>query len=351
MPKRIGYLYGRMIERPFIRETVIKACHGRHHRSDVAAVLSDLDGVVERLHAMLTEHTYRPSRYSEVDIYDESSQKVRHIRTVPFDPDCLVQWLIVEIMKEPVFGRGMDHWCCASIPGRGGGRIYQGITRYIRHHHRSARHCLSMDVHHYYDSIPISKLMEKLRRRCKDEEMLSLIELVTRASSPDGEHGIAIGYHLNQWLANFFLEDVDRLIRMSGAAGFYCRYMDNMTVIGSSKRKLQKLRRDAAAALGGLGLELKGDWQIYPLSKRPVQAVGYRFTSDGKALFRKRNWLKMRRQLLRISEKLRNGRPIPPSQARAFLSRFGTMRRFAPSRKAFRMARDIDFAELRRMAV
>ncbi len=350
VPKRVGNLYDKITDESFIRKTVLAACYGRHKRKDVAAVLSDIDGVVSRLKKMLTDGSYVPSRYSELRIYDESSQKHRNIKTLPFYPDCLVQWLIVEAMKKPVFLRGMDHWCCASIPGRGGNRVYKGIRHYIRHHHRSAKYALQMDVHHYYDSINIDKLMDKLRRRCKDDRILTLIELVTRASSADGNIGIAIGYHLNQWLANFFLEDIDRTIRDSGLAGFYCRYMDNMTIIGSNKRKLRKLRNLVAERLSEIGLELKDDWQIFPLSSRPIQAVGYRFMSNGKVIFRKRNWLKMRRQILRIGNKLMLGWFIPKSRASAFLSRFGTMRKYAPSRRIFIMARHIDFMEVRRIA-
>lgn len=351
MPKRIGYLYEIMKDESFIRATVIKACYGRHKRKDVAAVLNDIDNVVSNLSRMLGDDTYVPSPYSELRIYDESSQKYRRIKTLPFYPDCLMQWLLVEVLKDPVFLRGMDYWCCASVPGRGGGRIYKGISSYAKHHHKSARYCLQMDVRHYYDSIDIDILMSKLRRRCKDERLLSVLEKVVRFSSDDGKTGIAIGYHLNQWLANFYLEDIDRAIRESGIAGFYSRYMDNMTIIGSNKRKLNKLRKLVENELGKIGLSLKGDWQIFPLSSRPIQAVGYRYTNNSHALLRKRNWLKFRRQVLRICVWQKHGKEIPHRNARAFLSRFGSMRKYAPSRRIFQMVQDIDFADIRRRAV
>ena len=110
MPKRIGHLYEKMKDQAFIRATVIKACYGRHKRKDVAAVLNDIDNVVSNLSEMLSMDTYVPSPYSELRIYDESSQKYRRIKTLPFYPDCLMQWLLVEAMKEPVFLRGMDYW-------------------------------------------------------------------------------------------------------------------------------------------------------------------------------------------------------------------------------------------------
>lgn len=352
MPKRKGFLYDRMLDRGFIKEVILKACKHRYDRTDVARVIRNIDAVVEKVALILeNDNEYYPSRYHERRRFDESSQKYRTIRTVPFNPDCLIQWLVVEVLKAKVFMRGMDYWCSASIPGRGGQHVYKGITRFIKRHHHEAKYCLQADVHHYYDSINITKLMDKLRRRIKDERFLCLVEKILRASSADGKTGIGIGYHLNQWMANFFLEDIDRAIRRDGSAKFYVRYMDNMTIIGSNKRKLRKLRKKLQAELREVGLELKGDWQIFPLSARSIAAVGYRYSANGIVRMRKRNWLKLRRQILRITEKQKTGKLMPPKQARAFLSRFGSMKKFAPSRRIFRMAHYIDFADLRRIAV
>ena len=162
MPKRKGYLYGRMLDEAFIREVILKACKHRHDRSDVARVMRSIDLVVEKVKYVL-EHDdeYEPSPYHERLRFDESSQKYRTIRTVPFNPDCIIQWLIVEQLKS-VFMKSMDYWCSASIPGRGGSHVYRGIKRFIKHHPKSARYGAQADVRHYYDTINIDKLMQLL---------------------------------------------------------------------------------------------------------------------------------------------------------------------------------------------
>lgn len=350
MPKRVGHLYEKMLDKGFIRTTVYRAVKGRTKRRDCSWVLRNLDGVVDNLYTMLLLDEYRPARYQEKLRYDDSSQKHRTIRTVPFYPDCLVQWLIVEAMKEKVFLRGMDYWCCASVPGRGGGRVFKGISHFIRHHHKSAVYCLQMDVHHFYDSIDIDILMDKLRRRCKDERFLSLMEAVVRASSENGKSGIGIGYNLNQWLANFFLEDIDRFIRTLPGVGFYVRYMDNMTIIGPNRRKLRRVRKAVEEKLGEISLELKGDWQVFPIGKRPVQAVGYRYLRSGKMILRKRNWLKLRRQCIRLAERQRTHGFVSPREARSFLSRIGAAIKHASPRRILSVASGIDLMRIRRIA-
>lgn len=44
MPKRVGYLYDKMVDRDFIRAVIQEAAKGRRSRKDIAPVLADLDG-------------------------------------------------------------------------------------------------------------------------------------------------------------------------------------------------------------------------------------------------------------------------------------------------------------------
>lgn len=354
MPKRIGNLYQRLSDRAFVKAVLVNACKDRHGRKDVERIKNHIDEKSEELCRMLEEGTFRPRKPNVSYKYDASSQKMRTIRTVPFFPDCCVQWLIVELLRVPVFMRGMDPYCCASIPGRGGIRVYNKLKAHIAAKRKQAKYSLQCDVHHYYDNIRIDILMQKLRRRCKDERLLVLIESILRRSTTgeDGNTGLAIGFYLNQWLANFYLEDIDRRIRQSGLAPCFVRYMDNITIIGGNKRKLRKLRALIAEWLAEIGLELKGDWQIFPLSKRCVNSVGYRFFHNGRIALRKRSWKIARRQFMRIVRKIRNNEYIPARMARGFMSRFGNLKHLQSSRLIFRKyISEIDFTIVRRAAV
>ena len=42
MPKRVGYLYDKMVDRDFIRSVIQEAAKGRRNRRDIAHVLADL---------------------------------------------------------------------------------------------------------------------------------------------------------------------------------------------------------------------------------------------------------------------------------------------------------------------
>lgn len=62
MPKRVGYLYDKMVDREFIRAVMLDASKGRRNRKDIARVMADLDGYVERTYELVATESFVPSR-------------------------------------------------------------------------------------------------------------------------------------------------------------------------------------------------------------------------------------------------------------------------------------------------
>ena len=352
MPKRVGNLYQKALDKDYIRTIIYRAARKREKRWDIAKVLRNIDSCVDRVYSMLLHDSYVPHEPKIKIIFDEASQKKRKIQMLPFFPDCIIQWIVIDLLMEPVLLRGMDHYCSSSIPGRGGMRIYRRLRGFIRRNHRNAKYAVQMDIRHYYDNIDISILMRMLRRRCKDERLLALVERMLRSSAPKDENGntgkgIAIGFYLNQWMANFYFENIDREIHQGGAVKCYVRYMDNITFLGRNKRKLRRKMNEIMEKVKDIGLRIKGDYQLFPLSERDVRAVGYRFLGSGRIMLRKRNWLKLRRQILRMRAKWPN---IAPKTARGFLSRFGNIKHISSFRIYAEYLRGLDFAAIKKQA-
>lgn len=321
MPKKVGYLYDKLLDRGFIRAVIINACKGRHQRTDVARVYNRLDEYVERTRELLATDSYVPAQAKERDIYDESSQKIRHIQIAPFWPDCIVQWLLVTAMK-PVLMRGMYHWSCASVPGRGGIRIHKYIKSILRNDPKGTKYAAELDVARYYPSISIKRLIWALARKIKDKRFLRLVYSILESCGG----GLAIGYYICQWLANYYLEPLDHYIMTLLGVKYMTRHMDNITLFGPNKKQLHKARKLIAEFMQRqLGLTLKGNWQIYPTSKRMVAAVGYRFSRD-RIILRKRNFLRFTRQCRKVKKRIDEGKPIAFRQAAGLLSRAGQLK-------------------------
>lgn len=321
MPKRVGFLYEKMADRDLIRATIYKAAKHKHKRREVRRVLKNIDEYVEKTYELVASESFVPSSPHEKEIYDDSSQKRRTIKIVPFWPDSVMHWLLVETMR-PVLMRGMYHWSCASIPGRGAKRTRKYIRRALRDDPKGSKYAAELDVRHYYPSIAPKRLIWALARKIKDKRFLRMVYAVLRSCGG----GLAIGYYICQWLANYYLETLDHFICGLPGVKYYTRYMDNITLFGPNKKKLHRARQAIADFLRDrLGLTLKGNWQIYPTAKRMVSAVGFRFARTH-IILRKRNFLRFARQCRRVKKRLDAEKPIAYRQASGLLSRIGQLR-------------------------
>lgn len=321
MPKRVGYLYDKMVDRDFIRAVIQEAAKGRRSRKDIAPVLADLDGYVEKTYELVATESFVPSEPKIREIYDESSEKHRKIKMVPFWPDGVIQWMLVTAMK-PVLMRGMHPWSCASIPGRGGKHIYKKIRGALHNDPKGTKYAAELDVAQYYPSISGKRLIWALARKIKDKRFLRTVYSIIESCGG----GLAIGYYICQWLANFYLESLDQYIMTLPGVKYMTRYMDNITLLGPNKKQLHKARKLIAAFMQQrLGLSMKANWQIYPTAKRMVSAVGYRF-SRTHVILRKRNFLRFTRQCRRVKKRLDAGKPIMFAQASGLLSRAGQLK-------------------------
>lgn len=342
MPKKIGFLYDRMLDRGFIRSVILDAARRRTHRYDIAPVLADLDDYVERTYEMLATDSYIPSKPKEKQIYDESSQKYRTIKMVPFWPDGIMHWLIVSAMR-PVLMRGMYRWSCASVPRRGTKDVRRYISRTMRNDPKNTKYAAELDVAHFYPSIPIKRLIWALARKIKDKKFLRLIYSILESCGG----GLAIGYYICQWLANYYLEPLDQYIMSLPGVAYMTRHMDNITLFGKSKKLLHKARKLIAEFMQQrLGLMMKRNWQVYRTTftaavaqrhrllnekqrrqrkPRMVSAVGYRFDRDH-IIMRKRNFLRLTRQCRRAKKKLDANKRISFKLASGLLSRIGQLK-------------------------
>ena len=328
MPKRVGYLYDKMLNKDLIRFVILESARHKHRRHEVRKVLTHLEKYVEQTYKILSEGSYVPTRPKLKTIYDDSSQKQRELKIVPFWPDGIVHRLIVEVMK-PVLMRGMHPYSCASIPGRGGARIRKYLAHAMSCDPKGTRCACEMDIRHFYPSVPIRRLIRTIGRKIKDKRFLRLIWAILKSCG----QGLAIGYYICQWLANFYLEKLDWMLARMPGVKYYTRYMDNITMLGPNKRMLHRARVAAEKFLRDeLGLAVKENWQVYRTAvarkakgrPRAVSAVGFRFW-HGFTTLRRRNFLRMLRQARRIQKKQKMGIPVSVQQAAGFLSRAGQL--------------------------
>ena len=321
MPKRVGFLYDRMCDKELIRIAIINSSQHKRHRHDVQKVLKNMEKYVDKTYDILMSGTFRPSQPKIKTRYDTASQKQREISVVPYWPDGVMHQLMVLVLKDTIT-KGMYAWTCAAIPGRGGSRAEKYVQRAINKDAKGTKYILKLDIRKFYPSIDHSNLLKALSRKVKDKRFLQMVADILATS----KSGLPIGFYICQWLANFYLEPLDRYICSCDGADYYVRYMDDIVIMGKNKKKLHKIRKQIDEYLHReLLLCVKDNWQVFPLKSRPLDFVGVKQYRTYRTI-RKRTFLRFTRQCRRALKRKEKGWSIPPRMASALISRAGLLK-------------------------
>ena len=300
-------LYEKIISEENLKKAFFKAAKGKRKRKDIQRILDNVDEHVAILRGILEREDFRPAHHKPIQINDGFKMKKRHIIKPYYKYEQVVHHAIIQVLAptdkeiaqdhslKKVINRGAYEFTCGSVKGRGAHYGKRYIERWIRNDRKNTKYVLKIDVRHFFESIPHDRLKEKLRKVIADEKTLRLLDLIIDAVPT----GLPLGYYTSQWLANFYLQDLDHFIKQEiwepekekkiqqyaarmkrkGREDFVIpdylcgvkymvRYMDDIVCFGANKRELKTaLERIESYCSGKLGLEIKKNKQIFPLSK------------------------------------------------------------------------------------
>lgn len=296
MLKRIGFIYDKICDVDNIKMAIINSSKGKRNQNRVKRILSDSDHYAKQIRKMLITKTYTHAPYIEKTIQDGANKKTRIICKPQYFPDQIIHWALIQQIQ-PIMMRGMYRYTCGSIPNRGTSLGQKTLRKWLNNDYKNTKYCLKMDVRKFYPSVDNDILKHMFRRKIKDKDCLWLIDTII-----DSAKGLPIGNYTSQWFSNFFLEGLDHYIKEQLGVKYYIRYVDDLVLLGSNKKKLHKVRHMVADYLTGINLELKDNWQVFRVNDRAIDFLGFRFFRD-KTILRKRNALRIRRRFNKIRKK------------------------------------------------
>jgi hypothetical protein len=312
--KRKGYIYKDICNIKNVRNALISASKKKTNKHAVKNALKSFEHSTKFVQWILESKTYVPNRYYESKIKDGITGKERIIYKPKFFPDQVIHWCLINQIK-PLIMRGMYHWSCASIPGRGTHYAKKACEKWIRNDYKNTKYCLKLDIKKYYPNINKERLKEKFRKLIKDADTIWLIDAII-----DSHHeGLPIGNYTSQWFANFYLQDTDHFIKNELGVKYYIRYMDDLVLFGPNKRELRKTFLTLKNYLEKEGLSVKENWQIFNVTKRWLDFCGFCFTRN-KTFVRKRITRRMRSKHFQFTKK-RNAH-----NAKSLLSYYGWLK-------------------------
>lgn len=266
---RFGNLFDQVTSLDNIEHAFIAARKGKLHYREVRLIDMNPKPYCRELRRMLVDGSYTPSEYT---IFERiSGDKVREIYRLPFYPDRMVHHCIVQVLQ-PIWINTLIRDTYSTIPGRG---IHDGVKRInaALKDKTGTAYCLKIDVKKFYPSVNHTILHDIICRKIKDHRLIDLIDQII-ASAP----GIPIGNYISQWFGNIYLSYFDHYVKEDLGVKYYFRYCDDMVFLDENKVRLWNVFSSVNSYLNDkLKLEVKHNYQIFPVEKRGIDYLGYRF--------------------------------------------------------------------------
>ena len=262
--KRKGFLWEEFISEENIKTAFKESTLGRKKRKDIQAVLKrGEEQVVKDIQQILTSG-WVPSPYKKKTICDKG--KVRDIHITPYYPDRIIHHMINQIL-EPIFVPTFIKDTYQCIKGRGSHKAINKAKLHVQHHFD--QYVLKVDISKFYPSVDNELMKRKVSLKIKDKRFLSVVN-----SLIDSHKGLPVGNYTSQLLGNVFLNDLDHA--MKGISTTYLRYADDILIFGS-KSLCQYALKEMKVYFEQNGLKFNNSTQLFPLAKRTLLFLGFRF--------------------------------------------------------------------------
>jgi RNA-directed DNA polymerase len=266
--KRVSNLYPKIVELQNLFLADSKARRGKKDQYGVSVHDRDREANLRTLQDLLITRSYKTSPYTTFKIYEP---KERTVFRLPYFPDRIAHHAVMNIL-EPVFNSVFTADTYSCIKGKGIHGAAKSIRRALLDE-ANTRYCLKLDVKKFYPSIDHDILKALLRRKFKDDDLLWLLDEII-----DSTEGIPIGNYLSQYFANFYLTFFDHWIKETKRVKYYFRYADDLVILFNNKQYLHELLCAIKNYLQqNLNLEIKSNYQVFPVAARGIDFVGYRF--------------------------------------------------------------------------
>lgn len=180
------------------------------------------------------------------------------------------------LVIEKYIRKGMCDCCIGSVPKRGPLHGKKKMEKWLKKDTK-VKYVYKADIHHFFQNVDVSILKQLLRRDFKDPYLLALLDYILDRGSRNTGKGLPIGYYTSQWLSNYYLENLDHFILEKMRVRHYERYVDDIVILDSSKRRLRNVNLFIRDFLSRMKLNLKGNWQIFKKNSRPLDFLGFRF--------------------------------------------------------------------------
>jgi RNA-directed DNA polymerase len=217
-----------------------------------------LEANLEKLSQALKDGNYRPQAIRRVWIPKPGSKEKRPLG-IPTVHDRVVQ-AALRVVLEPIFERGFAAQSYGFRPNRGCKDALRRVDALLK---AGYNWVVDADLKSYFDTIPHSPLIERVREKVTDGRVIRLLEafltqkVMTTAEGWTPEEGTPQGAVISPLLSNLYLDPLDQQMARLGLE--MVRYADDFIILcrheAEAREALEQVRDWTASA----GLKLHPD--------------------------------------------------------------------------------------------
>lgn len=253
----------------------------------------NLASIYEKLYTK----TYRPSKYTIFIIFEPKPRLVMS-QTIE---DKIVNHFIANYYLLPYLENKLIDSNVATRKKKGSSYAYYLLEKYIHNiilkNKNTEIYCLKLDISKYFYNISHDKVLDKIKVFIKDKDVLNLIELCISETNKDyinktvdfynrkyntsipyyrKGYGLSIGAMTSQFLAIFYLNEIDHFIKEELKCKYYIRYMDDILILDIDKDKLKDIWKVLDNKFNKVDLELNKKSNLYRISNG-ISFLGYTY--------------------------------------------------------------------------
>ena len=274
-----------------------KAKIGKTKKRYVKRFKKDLRENILRLREELLNKTYKPHPLKTFILRDPKTRKINK----SIFRDRIVHHALINIIKH-LFESIFIYDSHANQIGKGTLKAIERFDKFKRKVSRNnTRKCfiLKADIKHYFEEINHDILINILKRKIKDKNVLWLIKLIIHNQAIGGKKikGMPLGNLTSQFFANVYLNELDQFAKHKLRAKYYIRYVDDFVILHDSKDQLKKWKDEISVFLKEkLDLELHPNKSHILKLEKGIKFLGFRIFNHHK-LLRKSNMIHFERKL------------------------------------------------------
>ena len=303
MPKTVRNKFYENLTYEKLLEAHIKSRKGKGYRKEIILFNLKQEEYIMYLLEKLKNKTYKHGGYTTFYISEPKVRKIEKSRYI----DRIVHRWVVDNFLEPYFVPQFIYSSFACLKNKGMHKSAKYVQEKMQHCKRiwGEYYILKMDIAKYFDNINKNILLDIIKRKIKDENILWLIKEIL--FSQKREKGLDIENYTSQMFANIYLNEVDQYVKHKLKIKYYCRYLDDSVLMVKTKKEAKEaLKKIQIFLKEKLELELNKKTQIFK-NKQGVNFCGYKI-NEYRMKIRDKGKRKLKKKIKKLKYEIKIGK-------------------------------------------